>query len=660
MAEKPTFSSWEPTWSHYGPLVYQTARALDPSLDDAAWSSGVADSAAAGFLDTKTFDPLAALLVELLRNRSQADRRIAAESLIRCGIDVERAASATETIQLISVHAADSLTPISTDTRPALIPTFEDIRSRALALWEERVPQRKAVQVGTDTNSASTTQTDQELESAVAGYEPSIPDEEQENPKQDLLELAQTRRRTRRRNSVVWSLVVFIVGATAGQVFVPRLFTKQRELTSLPLLAVRDLPKQWKLTFATSHLPADLLLPTTVFQRFDSADKERSVLVTTRLEGRGSDDLSFAMEIHPEYLASNHMVLQAQAKALDSFPIKSPPKRPVMMEWKQPTNPLLTNQPMTLVYLQALGLPRNEVEVFGRNLTARPNLLQKGWATPNGYTEQIAPPKRSVKFGIQSSLTFTSTLDGQTRVVVNLRPAEKAAIEANDLYDPLPQTTLPSGRIVTFNKEFDHNYWWTESGYRFEATVLRSNDRDGSRQGATQQSEGFYSTLEALPQRHPEGVLDLLDRFQLGNDEQWLALTAGYQSSLHSLPSLGTVQIGGLNILTRTLPKTGRESPTTLRLPYALCAYSVCAPIYYNGLAREADLLIDDHWWHFRQIPNYDKTVPTYFTRPPVDSFKTGEAAFDRIYRWWGIDFGTEITAARTANSEILLRPLPR
>jgi hypothetical protein len=127
MAEKPSFSSWEPTWSRYGPLVYQIARALDPSLDDAAWSSRVADSAAAGFLDTETFDPLAALLVELLRNRSQADRRIAAESLIRCGIDLERTAGAAETIQLISVHAADSLTPISTDTRPALIPTFEDI-----------------------------------------------------------------------------------------------------------------------------------------------------------------------------------------------------------------------------------------------------------------------------------------------------------------------------------------------------------------------------------------------------------------------------------------------------------------------------------------------------------------------------------------------------
>ena len=520
-----------------------------------------------------------------------------------------------------------------------------------------------------------------------------------EKHQQDQLSFELLLAKKRKRKFRVASLVaVLAVGAGSGQILGPRLLNRQRNQQGpLPLLVIKDLPKQWELTFATSHLPAKVLNQTAVYQRFDSIDsidsikssgsstspdssdnsdnsdssdssaspkKKRTVLVSTfREDGRFGDSSLGTPRVDPNRLDSTGLLSQAEAIASDSFPVHSLANRPVRMQWKQPIVPFIMNQQATVVHIEARGMPSSDARDFGRSLKARRDLLRNGWATPDGFTEQIVIQQREALEGIQSSLIIKSNLDGKTRVMLQMRRATKPTVPIADLQDPPERLRLPSGREVKFTREFTHNYGWIESGYEITATVFRNDSEEGTGSVTAQQTTWFYNFVEPLPDRHLDGILDLLDRVRLGNDEQWRALTAGYQASLQQLPILGELKIGDLRIVIRTLPNTGDEKPGAIRLPHVLCAYSVCVPVYKNwdGLASEADLLIDDHWWHFRQIANYDKTIPKYFASPPVDNFKTGEAKLDRVYKWWGIDFGTKATAARNANEpRLLLRPLPR
>ncbi len=618
-------------------MVYRVASVIDPRRSEADRTDQIVNTAAAGFLDRENVDPLAALLGELLRNRSPTDRSLAAQSLVRFGVEPVRASSVTATT-IASVRSSttniDSIPPVSK------LPTFEDVRSRALTLREQE-PTPIVQQWSQHDATQSTQSTSPHLASAT-GF---------------------NLQKQRKRNTMFGLLLVLVFGAVAGRILGPSLLRPFRENQGLPLLVIKDLPKQWELTFATAHQPANILLPTTVFQRFDSFDKRRTVLVSTQREdGRFGQASLGTPKIDPEFLASNTMTSQGEAQASDSFPVHSTANRPVMMAWKQPIVPFTMNQSATVVYVEARGMPSSDVRDFGRTLTARADLLQNGWSTPKGFTEQISVPPRSAFEGIQSSLIVRSNLDGKTRVLLQMRRAQEPAVETEDLRGPPETSTLPSGRVVKFGREFAHNYWWMESGYEFRATVLRSDNEDRNGGKATQQTKWFYS-FEPLPNRHVGGVLDLLDRVGLGNDEDWRSLTAGYQAALQQMPSLGALQIAGHTIITRTLPRDGAEQPGVTRTPYALCAYSICAPIYNSadGLAREADLLIDDDWWHFRQIANYDKAIPRYFTSPPFDRFKTGGAKLDRVYKWWGINFGRVTTAARNSEEQtLLLRPLPR
>jgi hypothetical protein len=78
-SDHPSFASWEPTWGLYGPLVIRVANELEPHATQEELNAQVVRSAAAGFLDLNTLDPLAALLDGLLRNRSPAQRSRAAQ-----------------------------------------------------------------------------------------------------------------------------------------------------------------------------------------------------------------------------------------------------------------------------------------------------------------------------------------------------------------------------------------------------------------------------------------------------------------------------------------------------------------------------------------------------------------------------------------------------
>ena len=181
MAEKPSFSSWEPTWNRYGPLVYRVACAVDPHATEADRSDQITSSAAAGFLDSTSVDPLAALLGELLLNCSAGNRTMAAEALIDLGVDADRATDITaaspgasvqphklpKTTSLLhrltrsktgnsarinvnaNVNAAttaenDSDNGSGRESEPcatslAMIPTFAVVRSQAIALWAQRL-----------------------------------------------------------------------------------------------------------------------------------------------------------------------------------------------------------------------------------------------------------------------------------------------------------------------------------------------------------------------------------------------------------------------------------------------------------------------------------------------------------------------------------------
>jgi hypothetical protein len=659
MVSPPSFKSWELTWNQYAQVVSQVAFELDPTATEIERTVRITASAASGLLDDSNIDPLAALLVGLVRNRSAADRLVAAQSLMQSGIDVERALSATGSRRDRSVTRSRERRAASDKT-----PTFEQIRSQAVALWEQGGP-----------TISQLTQTPAELaklvsyrasdrgpklveeHGAVAAAELGVRESEQ---------CSQTRMtdRTRPRRRTAYRLLAFIVaGALAGRVMGPRLLQRYRHESSEPFLTVKDLPKQWALTFAASHQPAGVLNPTTVFQRFDSLDKTRTVLVTTLRQDRRFADASLGSPpVDRSSLASATMKFQAEATASDSFPVHTPADAPVMMEWKQPLVPFVMNQAETIVYVEAHGMASSDVRSLGRSLTARAKLLENGWSPPNGFSEQIVAPAREVLEGIQSSLIFTSNVDGNTRVVAHLRRAGGPTIDISDLY-PRESVTLPSGRVVTFSREFVHNYRWDESGYEINVTVLRSSNEVLGDPGMTQQTAGPYSRLEPLPYKHLDGILDLLDRMRLGTEEQWRSLTERYQAFLNSLPSLEFMNIGGNEIERRRIDMHPKEKGSMRTEPVLLCASSICAPIYRSsdGTAKEADLLIDDHWWHFRQIPKTDETGPKYFTSPAVDSFKTGEAKFDQTHKWWGIDFGRKVTAARNADEATpLLRPLPR
>jgi hypothetical protein len=663
MAETPSFNSWEPTWNHYAHVVSQVAFKLDPLTTEAERSASITASVAAGFLDESSVDPLAAMLVGLLANRSAADRLVAAHSLIEGGIDVDRALSATGSERTrnptpTASRQAGSVTP----------PTFAVICAQARLLWEERGasanqrvhPEAGLGAAGVD-EFATMRAIDRKLKLAADREAEAAREAERQELEQHSLQLAANRTR-RRKQTAAGLLAVVVAGTFGGWALGPRLLNRGHQRKSAPLLTVRDLPKQWALTFATAHQPAPVLNPTSVFQRFDSLDKKQTVLVTTLREDSRFADASLGTPLMDRSLLdSSAMKIQAEATATDSFPVHTPANAPVMMEWKQPLVPFVINQAETIVYVEAHGMPSSDVRIFGRSLTARPKLLEKGWATPKGFSEQIAIPKREMYEGIQSSLMFQSTLDGKTRVVVQMHRTGEQTLDIGDLY-PRETVRLPSGRVVTFRREFRHNYSWRESGYEFSVTVLRSDMETLGAAGSTQQIRLDFSRLEPLPNRHLDGILDLLDRIRIGNDEQWRSLTAGFQASMHDFQSLSDGTIGGHVIQTRGLRTVIKEKGQVLHTTTTLCAYSVCAPIYQSSgyPAKEADLLIDDHWWHFRQIAKTDKTNPRYFTSPAVDSFKTGEVDFDQTYKWWGIDFGPKTTAARHADEQtLLLRPLP-
>lgn len=706
MAETPSLNSWQSTWAAYGPVVYHVACSLDPEATETERAAQITAAAAAGFLNREAIDPLAALLDEFLRNRAPSDRRLAAQSLVHLGISIDRAGkvTASDSIDGDSKNTRNSATarkprrpffsqtlprtplpegpntslinqrPLLTETSNGIatarghIPTFEEVRLEAGALWQQRrqtlnnnpAPHRPSNET-TRTFAPSRADRRSGLE---ANSEVELRTRHETQEREQQFRDATQARLQRRRRTALGILAFLLLGGLAGRKFSPVLLDRVRNSQSPPLLTVKDPPKQWELTFASSHQPAKIVLPTEVFQRFDSFDNRHTMLVTTTQGDRRFADSSLGTPRNDRRVEqSTALTLQARATATDSFPVHTPANEPVLMEWKQPMVPFTMNQSATVVRLEAWGMPSSDVQSLGRNLRARPNLLAKGWSTPPGFFEQIVLPKRDVLDGHQSSLVFRSTIDGKTRVLLQMRPTyNTTTIDTGDLSDRPEKATLPSGRIVRFSRAYTHNYGWTESGYEFSAIVSR-NDRDDRSAISNQQSEYYFSRLEPLPNRHVDGVLDLIDRVRLGTDEQWRSLNAGYQRSLQQLPVLESQQLGGHQIVTRTLPNTNKGATPTPRTPFALCAYSVCTPIYgsWDGTALEADLLIDDHWWHFRQIANYDKTVPKYFTSPAVASVKTGEANFDRIYHWWGIDFGTKVTAARNdSESQLLLRPLPR
>lgn len=87
VGDHPNFASREPTWRLYRPLIIRVAHELDPLASEAERSAQIVASAAAGFLDTNTIDPLVALLDGRIRGRTPSQRARAAQLLVDSGID---------------------------------------------------------------------------------------------------------------------------------------------------------------------------------------------------------------------------------------------------------------------------------------------------------------------------------------------------------------------------------------------------------------------------------------------------------------------------------------------------------------------------------------------------------------------------------------------
>ncbi len=676
VGDHPSFASWEPTWRLYRSLVVQVAKELDPLASEAERNAQIVASAAAGFLDTNTIDPLVALLDGLLRGRTPSQQARAAQLLVESGIDGQRAIEATQTSNstvLGEKQGTFAFQPTKQDaqtTQEVFDPTFDTIRQYAIGLWEQQTePDENVISLATQVGPLRTPAENDRPTVEVARTENGRAEQEQQQEQQDqaagALRLAFLTKR-RRKITVASLLVAFVGGTVAGRVIESSLTGRSNKQLTPLLLTVKDLPKQWKLTFATAHQPAPVFRNSFVFQRFTSLDKKQTVLVSTNREDERFADAALGTRtVGTKIRQSQDMQAQAQAIASESFALN----HPVMMEWKQPTVRQAKNQPATLVYLQATGMPAVAVRDFGRALRPRPDLLKKGWATPKGFSEILAVRQRKVNEGVVSSLSFLSTVDGTTRLSIQTRFLDAPSLSFGRVQTPPKIVELASGRKVKFRREWGHYYWWEESGMEFYVAVGRGSSGPGIVSGpgygigTSQQGENFFPTVDELPDRHLDGVLDLLNRVSLGDDEQWRSLTAGFQASLHNLQLLGTIKMGNNTIETRGIRTVLENSSETSNTPTALCAYSVCAPIYrsWNQSALEADLLIDDHWWHFRQIANYDKQVPKYLTSPALERMPTDEAKTDRVYKWWGVDFGTKTQAAHNENEwALLLRPLPR
>ena len=244
--------------------------------------------------------------------------------------------------------------------------------------------------------------------------------------------------------------------------------------------------------------------------------------------------------------------------------------------------------------------------------------------------------------------------------------------------DPL-QVELASGRVVTRGQTQTNSYQWTDRANSNFAQFGVVNERMGSQASRSQGApEPFFNGPSSAADNAKVEIL--LDALKIGTSKQWSKQLIQLQPDIWAEANQ-TSNSGGVttdDLRAQKLGFLGRTrltiGPNELHLvgpaihgkAVGLCTTTLCTRIYYSAdsFTYSADLIIDGHWWHFENLFTKEDE-PTFRTSPSstgggdVMIYPKAEAGLDKSYRWWGIDFGPDVQAARrNEQRELFLRPV--
>jgi hypothetical protein len=331
--------------------------------------------------------------------------------------------------------------------------------------------------------------------------------------------------------------------------------------------------------------------------------------------------------------------------------------------------------------MQSSGLSARDADAFAIALKPRMNLAKDGWSSPDArFIETVFHPDVSALDGYGSTLEFWLRSNHALRVIIS----SSKAIDQQTLdfyWGPDQQTLkLASGRVLKRTQDNPlPRYQWTEGASSIFAQPGLLLDTmtppPSGNQGAPQPFFGGPPKAADLVK-----VETLLDSLRIGSANRWReqltqlrpeTWAPEFQTSKTSSATTDDLRAQKLGVLPRTTLTIG---PNRLELArgaihgraVGLCTKILCTRIYRDseGSTDSADAIIDGHWWHFENLAT-NEDEPTFRTSPAsvdggdVTIYPTAEAALDKSYRWWGIDFGTETQAARrNEQRELLLRPV--
>jgi hypothetical protein len=645
MADNNAFGSWRSTWVQYGPIVLAAAQILHPLANDEDLHALVVESAAQGFVDTERIDPLDALLAQLIHDRSPFERTEVAKVLVANGIDALRAAAVTGSS---ATRIASPGREFNTEQATLQPPEFDAVRTRA-ADYETQSPDFSTDRLATGRDPASTSD---EAADDGAIDQPS---------------------RKRWPMLVAGFGVVCVLAAGAIPVGRELLKTKPLAKGSVGFLIAANIPEPWELIDAKAFVSFPSIGPSVVAQRFTNADKTITIrLGTNSNDSRYSDPALGVKRPDPYPLEASRKDSKAEAMGGPGETEGQTKGKSLFKIW---------GEQKTFTFMQSFGLSAKEADSFANDLRPRTNLAKDGWASPDArFIERVFHPDVSAGSGYGSTLEFWLKSNHALRVIVS----STKAIDPQTLdfyWGPDQQTVkLASGRVL---KRTQNNpsfgYQWTEgANSSFAQTGLLLDSippPPAGNQGTPQPFFGSPSTASDLAKAET-----LLDALKIGNAKLWreqltqlrpINWAVEVQHSNLSTVTTDDLRAQKLGVLNRTFLEI---SPNQLQLvgsvvhgkAVGLCSKTICTRIYRDseGSTDSADLLIDGHWWHFENLAT-NEDEPTFRTSPAstdsgdVTIYPTAEAALDKSYRWWGIDFGTDVQAARrNEQRELLLRPV--
>jgi hypothetical protein len=646
MADNHAFESWRSTWLQYGPIVVAAAQVLHPLATAEDLRALVVESAARGFVDTERVDPLDALLGSLLRERSPIERTEVAKALVANGIDHSRAAAVT------GGEAARITSPVresGDEVANVQIPEFDAVRTCA-ADYETHSPDFSTERL--------VTRPETEFTEAGAADDGAID------------------KRLRKR----WSILVAGFGVVcvlaAGAIPVGRELLKAKTSTqrSIGFLIAKDIPEEWELIDAKAFVSFPSIGPTVVAQRFTNADKTITILLSTNSNGKQQySDPALGVKQPDEYpFEQSRRESKAQVMGGPGQSQERTKSKSLFKFW---------GEQKTFSYMQSDGLTREGADSFAAALTPRANLAKEGWASRDArFIETAFLPDVSSSDRYQSTLEFWLKSNHALRVTVSSSKAVDP--QTLDFYwGPNLQTvTLGSGRVLrkTQNNPLPGYQWYEGKNSSFAQTSLLLDTMTPPPSGTQGVPQAF---LGASPSTQDLAKVEgLLDALHIGNVKLWrkqlaelrpINWDAAVQSSNLNAVTTEDLRAQKLGVLNRT---SLQIDPNQLELmgsavhgkAVGLCTKILCTRIYRDSESTtdSADLLIDGHWWHFENLAT-NEDEPTFRTSPSstgggdVMIFPTAEAALDKSYRWWGIDFGTEVQAARrNEQRELFLRPI--